>query len=323
MGVSQQEVVQTEEAVFTTKAEANIQYIKSELEALSDGGSLQEIALDPIQIALGESGVSESQDIQVLDQDGVISSQDDALKLLASHGITMLGEQETPVTPNSLSLTEAGKLALFSTSTSNNQSVGQSFSLASRTSLGGVGRPQILNTAPLTAARSSVQTISKPITKVVTLNSKPVAPPSTSGNNKASRVIKLTPAQFAAIKKGKAGQIVLPALSSQGRRETITLRNPSLPAATSHVVTRNPSLSFASSAVGSRSPGIALASPVPRKVIRLENPSSSAGDKSELARRLQRELEEKEREKDRYRREIHKREEEADRIKAQLKALSS
>merc|ERR1712210_228153 len=142
-----------------------------------------------------------------------------------------------------------------------------------------------------------------PITKVVTLNSKPVAPPSTLGSNKTSRVIKLTPAQFAAIKKGKAGQIVLPALSSQGRRETITLRNPSLPAATSHVVTRNPSLSFASSAVSSRSPGIALASPVPRKVIRLENPSSaSAGDKSELARRLQRELEEKEREKDRYRR---------------------
>merc|ERR1719350_2220359 len=322
MGVSQQEVVQTEEAVFTTKAEANIQYIKSELEALSDGGSLQEIALDPIQIALGESGVSESQDIQVMDQDGVISSQDDALKLLASHGITMLGEQETPVTPNSLSLTEAGKLALFSTSTSNNQSVSQSFSLATRSPLGGGGQPQIINTAPLAATRSSVQTISKPITKVVTLNSKPVAPPSTLGSNKASRVIKLTPAQFAAIKKGKAGQIVLPALSSQGRRETITLRNPSLPA-TSHVVTRNPSLSFVSSAVGSRSPGIALASPVPRKVIRLENPSSSAGDKTELARRLQRELEEKEREKDRYRREIHKREEEADRIKAQLKALSS
>ena len=45
-------VVQTEEAVFTTKAEANIQYIKSELEALSDGGSLQEIALDPIQVLL-------------------------------------------------------------------------------------------------------------------------------------------------------------------------------------------------------------------------------------------------------------------------------
>ena len=43
-------MVQTEEAVFTTKAEANIQYIKSELEALSDGGSLQEIALDPIQV---------------------------------------------------------------------------------------------------------------------------------------------------------------------------------------------------------------------------------------------------------------------------------
>ena len=158
---------------------------------------------------------------------------------------------------------------------------------------------------------------------MVTLNSKPVAPPSTSASNKASRVIKLTPAQFAAIKKGKADQIVLPALSSQGRRETITLRNPSLPAA-SHVVTRNPSLSFASGTVGSKNSGIALASPVPRKVIRLENPSSSStGDKSELAKRLQRELEEKEREKDRFRREIRKFEEEEDRIKAQLKALSS
>jgi len=320
-------VVQTEEAVFTTKAEANIQYIKSELEALSDGGSLQEVSLDPIQIALGESGVSESQDVQVMDQSGGISSQDDALKLLASHGITMLGEQEAPVTPNSLSLTEAGKLALFSTSTSNNQSVSRSFSLPNRTSLGGGGgggsRSQILNTTTLASSRTSVQTISKPITKVVTLNSKPVAPPSTSANNKASRVIKLTPAQFAAIKKGKAGQIVLPALSSQGRRETITLRNPSLPAA-SHVVTRNPSLSFASGTVGSKNSGIALASPVPRKVIRLENPSSSStGDKSELAKRLQRELEEKEREKDRFRREIRKFEEEEDRIKAQLKALSS
>ena len=43
--------------MFSTKAEANIRYIKSELEALSDSGSLQEISLDPIQIALGESGV--------------------------------------------------------------------------------------------------------------------------------------------------------------------------------------------------------------------------------------------------------------------------
>merc|ERR1719357_2504995 len=143
MGVSQQEVVQTEESVFTTKAEANIQYIKSELEALTDGGGLQEITLDPIQIALGESGVSESQDIQVMDQESGISSQDDALKLL--------------------SLTEAGKLALFSTSTSNNfsasnnfatstsnnQIVSEGFSLASKTPLGSASRTQILNTSPL------------------------------------------------------------------------------------------------------------------------------------------------------------------------------
>merc|ERR1712088_739984 len=115
-----------------------------------------------------------------MDQEGVISSQDDALKLLASHGITMLGDQETPVTPNSLSLTEAGKLASFSnnfsasnnfaTSTSNNQIVSEGLSLASRTPLGSASRTQILNTSPLSTARPSVQTISKPITKVVTLN---------------------------------------------------------------------------------------------------------------------------------------------------------
>ena len=38
--------------MFSTKAEANIRYIKSELEALSDSGSLQEISLDPIQVGV-------------------------------------------------------------------------------------------------------------------------------------------------------------------------------------------------------------------------------------------------------------------------------
>jgi len=263
--VCQQEVVTT-----ATKAEANIQYIKHELEALQEQGGLQEIALDPIQIALGESGVADV-DSLTLEHGGLPTSQEDALKLLASHGITMLGsESEAPVTPNSLSLTEAGRLALFS-------------------STRGV---------PARAAPA------RPVTKVVTLHSKPVQPPAASAlaaaGGKAPRVIKLTPAQFAAIKKGKSGQIVLPALSSQGRRETITLKNPS---------------------TSSSSSNIALSSPVPpRKVARLEGQGEA---RLEMQRRLQRQLEEKEREKDRYRREMQKREEEAERIKEQLKALGS
>ena len=63
LGVAQQEVVQTElhQRGVSSKAEANIQYIKSELEALADHGSLSEMAgLDPIQIALGESGVGDT-----------------------------------------------------------------------------------------------------------------------------------------------------------------------------------------------------------------------------------------------------------------------
>lgn len=262
-------VSQQEEVATDTKAEANIQYIKHELEALQEQGGLPEIALDPIQIALGESGVGEV-DSLALEQGALPTSQEDALKLLASHGITMLGsEAETPVTPNSLSLTEAGRLALFST-------------------------PR----GPVKAAPV------RPVTKVVTLHSKPVPPPAAAApppaGGKAPRVIKLTPAQFAAIKKGKSGQIVLPALSSQGKRETITLKNPS---------------------TSSSSSNIALASPVPpRKVARVEGQGEA---KVEMQRRLQRQLEEKEREKDRYRREMQKREEEAERIKEQLKALGS
>ena len=99
-----------------------------------------------------------------------------------------------------------------------------------------------------------------PSLQVVTLNSKPVPPalPPPSAQ-KAPRVIKLTPAQFAAIKRGRAGQIVLPALSSQGRRETITLKNPSL---------SSPSTEHGGLA-RLQGPAIAVSSPVvPRKMIR-------------------------------------------------------
>merc|ERR1719383_510202 len=198
LGVSQQEVVQTQarNSYFSLKAEQNIQYIKSVLEALSEHSSLPDMSLDPIQIALGESGVADTGpgslgDLSGLEQAGGLTSSnpDEALKLLASHGITMLGDQEPQVTPQSLSLTEAGRLALFSTSSSRPSNVSRSVSMPASTSL---------------------PAMSKPVTKVVTLNSKPVAPPapspsSTTSLPKAPRVIKLTPAQFAAIKRGRAG----------------------------------------------------------------------------------------------------------------------
>jgi len=278
------------------------QYIKSELEALSEHSSLPDMSLDPIQIALGESGVADTGpgslgDLSGLEQAGGLTSsnQDEALKLLASHGITMLGDQEPQVTPQSLSLTEAGRLALFSTSSSRPSNVSRSVSMPASTSL---------------------PAISKPVTKVVTLNSKPVAPPapspsSTTSLPKAPRVIKLTPAQFAAIKRGRAGQIILPALSSQGKRETITLKNPSV---TSQSSSDNNLRSF--------SPGIALSSPVPKKIIRLDH-MQFQGNKLELQKQLQRQLEEKTQEMDKFRLEMQKREQESERIKAQLKALSS
>jgi len=307
LGVSQQEVVQTETRnnLFSLKAEQNIQYIKSELEALSDQTTLQDMTLDPIQIALGESGVSDTGpgslgDISGLEEAGGLSSsvgipstssshchQDEALKLLASHGITMLGDHEPPITPQSLSLTEAGKLALFSTST----------------------RPNLVSRS------TSLPAVSKPVTKVVTLNSKPVAPPApstpTASLSKAPRVIKLTPAQFAAIKRGRAGQIVLPALSSHGKTQTITLRNPSSVSSASDISHR------------SFSPSIAVSSPVPKKVIRLDQLQLPGNGKLELQKQLQKQLEEKTIEMDKFRLEMRKREQESERIKAQLKALAS
>ena len=64
------QVVQTEESVFTTKAEANIQYIKSELEALTDGGGLQEITLDPIQVHIWEIALGSELQLSMADCTG-------------------------------------------------------------------------------------------------------------------------------------------------------------------------------------------------------------------------------------------------------------
>jgi len=245
--------------------------------------------------------------------------QDEAIKLLASHGITMLPE-EPPISPQSLSLTEAGKLALSFTS---KPSTLPSSSLP---------RPTQKFSSPRSISLSVPKSFSNPsppipkVTKIVTLNSasskinspKPVTSPLTFP--KPPRVIKLTAEQFAAIKKGRAGQIVLPAIG-QNKRETITL---------------------ASHMGSSKREGAVLAptssiSP-PKKILRLETPDSSftrtpetitstlnnmENEKLELQKQLQRQLEQNVQEAEKLKEETKRREQEGERIKAQLKALSN
>ena len=73
--------------MFSNKAEANIRYIKSELEALSDSGSLQEISLDPIQIALGESGVQGAVSMGALATMGALGTLGDMSGLEQAGGL--------------------------------------------------------------------------------------------------------------------------------------------------------------------------------------------------------------------------------------------
>jgi len=244
--------------------------------------------------------------------------QEEAIKLLASHGITMLPE-EPPISPQSLSLTEAGKLALSYTSKS---PALPSSTISSR-------QPQKLST-PRSISVSVPKSFSNPsppkVTKIVTLNAassaKPRSPNPVSSPltfPKPPRVIKLTAEQFAAIKRGRAGQIVLPAMG-QAKRETITLA--------SHSGNKRE--------VGSSS---SPAFNPPKKVIRLESPDNSykqntsesitsalsnmEAEKLVLQKQLQRQLEQSVQEAEKLKEETKKREQEAERIKAQLKALSN
>jgi len=332
----------------------NLQFIKSELENMDTEGLPLQISLDPIQIALnsvGEGITTEDNSNQfltplsehtsriastsfpgdIITSDPITSiplmsdteltcpnpstPQDEAIKLLASHGITMLPED--PISPQSLSLTEAGKLALSYTS--------KTTSLPSSTV---PSRPAQKLTSPRSISLSVPKSFSSPtnpspkVTKIVTLNSNSPAAKSNSLNPvsapvtfpKPPRVIKLTAEQFAAIKKGRAGQIVLPAMGGQNKRETITLA--------SHMGNK-------------RDGGNPLSLPnQPKKIIRLEPPGKSSetfsnalnnmeNEKLELQKQLQRQLEQSVQEAEKLKEETKKREQEAERIKAQLKALSN
>lgn len=243
------------------------------------------------------------------------SPQDEAMKLLASHGITMLPE-EPPLPPQSLSLTEAGKLALSFT----NKTTSQPSTTPSLPRLVQPNSPARSISVSVPKSFSNLATFQPKVTKIVTLNTstpktestKPLPTPITFP--KPPRVIKLTAAQFAAIKKGRAGQIVLPALG-QNKKETITLAN-------------------STTKRDSDSGNIVTLSP-PKKVIRLESPSLKVtepdhiatfnaidNDKLELQKKLQRQLELNVQEAEKLKEETKRREQEAERIKAQLKALS-
>merc|ERR1719318_514597 len=226
--------------------------------------------------------------------------QDEAIKLLASHGITMLPE-DPPISPQSLSLTDAGKLALSLTS--------------KPTSLPTTTLPR-LSPNPRSISLSVPKSFSHPsppqpkVTKIVTLNSsskkaasvspKPQATPITFP--KPPRVIKLTAEQFAAIKKGRAGQIVLPAMG-QNKRETITLA--------SHMGTT-------SKREGEVVPHTSVSISPPKKIIRLETPGPSYkqnisetlnnmdDEKLELQKQLQRQLEMKEQEAEKLKEELRR-----------------
>eukprot|EP00092_Neocalanus_flemingeri_P038373 GFUD01041776.1.p1 GENE.GFUD01041776.1~~GFUD01041776.1.p1 ORF type:complete len:370 (+),score=150.89 GFUD01041776.1:28-1110(+) len=246
--------------------------------------------------------------------------QDEAIKLLASHGITMLPE-DPPVSPQSLSLTEAGKLALSLTSKA--MPITQSTSNLSRPLTQSTSSPRSISLSvpkSMSHSHSSPYSSLPKVTKIVTLNSTPVRPdppkplPTPITFPKPPRVIKLTAAQFAAIKKGRAGQIVLPAIG-QNRRETITLA--------SHM-----------GGVADKREGAVSTNTIsapPRKVIRLEAPpdtgwkqnGSEENEKLELKKQLQRQLEQEEEEREKLKEEVKKREQASERIKAQLKALSS
>jgi len=257
--VSQQEVVSTDQQVarpHTVKfikqsrplpVQPPFSPVKSELAGLAQDqlSNSMQISLDPIQIALnsmGESPVGSP----------LSPGQDEAMKLLASHGIRMLPEEPAAPPAAPLSLTEAGKLAL---------------------SLAAPAQPKL--------------------TKIVTLNSSPVrtepARPAaasplqlSNSSNKPIRVIKLTPAQAEAFKKGRAGQqLALSRCGLGGRVQPLTGEEDS-PA---------------------------------RKVIKLEE--NAGASRAELQRQLRLKAEEAEKLKE----ETKKRELECERLKAQLEAL--
>lgn len=307
-GVGRQEVVHAKDQ------DAALQFIKTEL----DNVPLQTVNLDPIQIALSSAG----EENLILSSPGppplggppcLGEEENEALKLLASHGITMLpNEEDSVLASQSIELTEAGKLAL---------SLAPSPPSIPRQIERSISLPISSKENPIFSPLPSVSSNSK----VVTLQSTPVKSDSPivplinniSGVNqssKAPKVIKLTAAQFAAIKRGKSGQIVLPGLLGAAKKESSTIS------------LARPSGSKRELEGTSLSPiDLDIVSQPARKVIRLDvsqGQGHALRDKFELQKQLQKQLEAKSGETERLKQELQKRQEEEEKLKAQIRALS-
>jgi len=309
MLISQQEVVSTGHFLGhnigvnigqkkTLHINNSLQMIKTENSSSVMEGNDQplplQVSLDPVQIALNSAG-----DLGEIGDITDKNAQDEALKLLASHGITMLPENDPPAP--TLTLTDAGKLAL-----------------------GKVNVPKILTVSnPKTLNLNPTTTVRNPnsfprITKIVTLNSSSSKPQSVSltgtpvsgvnpTNNKPIRVFKLTPAQAEALKKSRVttvskDKLILSPQKSADHTEDI---NNGVNKENGDMVNL---INFEDPLVEPK-----------RKIIRLDN--SSGEDKEEQKRKLLLQLQQQEEEKERLREEQRLKELECEKIKAQLEAL--
>ena len=248
-----------------------------------------EVNLDPVQLALnsvGEGGIGDLSEME--------TAQDEAMKLLASHGITMLPEEPAIPTHN-LTLTEAGKLALSHSAKPGSNKTRTNISLP------------VKSPAPLTPVT--------PLTKVVKLQSSPAKPvtPATSPavSNKPIRVIKLTPAQAEAFKKSRAaGQVMF----SKDKLLATPVNG------ASNVSKENTEQYLNTSSLSQSDLQL---EPPSKKIIRLEPQKPLRVDKEELQNKLQLQLKQKAEEAERLREETRQREAECEKLKAQLAALSS
>merc|ERR1719461_2422503 len=226
------------------------------------------------------------------------TAEDEAMKLLASHGITMLPE-EPAIPAHNLTLTEAGKLALSHSAKPGSKT---------RTN---ISLP-VKSPAPLPPVT--------PLTKVVKLQSspaKPVTPPSVTSasspavSNKPIRVIKLTPAQAEAFKKSRAaGQVMF----SKDKLLATPVNG------ASNVSKENTEQYLNTNSLSQSDLQL---QPPSKKIIRLEPQKPLRVDKEELQNKLQLQLKQKAEEAERLREETRQREAECEKLKAQLAALSS
>lgn len=313
MLISQQEVVSTGHFLGhnigvnfgqkkTLHINKSLQLIKTE-----NSGSIMEgndkplplqVSLDPVQIALNSAGAGDLGDLSEMT---VNNDQDEALKLLASHGITMLPENDPPAP--TLTLTDAGKLAL-----------------------GKVNSPKILRVSnpktltPITVTRNP-GSIPR-ITKIVTLGSSSSNPQSVSltgtpvsgvntTNNKPIRVFKLTPAQAEALKKSRATTV---------SKDKLIL-SPQRPADPNEDI---------KSGVNKENGEIVNLSDIDdslsepeKKFIKMNDgiAKSVPEDRAEQKRKLLLQLQKQEEERERLREEQRLKELECEKIKAQLEAL--